>query len=86
MVNPKFSELEALLAILDEDEDRLFTIIKSMLPGERRALSRAADRLSEVTYLDYHFYEPGEFQHREELTPNCRVCSQPKKDRSHLDE
>jgi len=79
-----YVETEALLAILDEDEDKLFETIKSMLPGERHALSKAADRLSEVASLDFHDYEPGEFTHHMETDPHCRVCGQPKRERYHL--
>jgi hypothetical protein len=42
----QFAETEALLAILEEDEDEALRILDDMLPGERRWLINRLDRLS----------------------------------------
>lgn len=43
-----FAETEALLAVLDGDEDLAEAIVRHMLPGERQALARASIVLSDI--------------------------------------
>lgn len=83
-MSTQYTETEALLAVLEEDDDKLYDIIREMLPGERAALIEAADKLSKVAGMNWHDYEPGSFTHRMETDPHCRVCGQPKRERFHL--
>jgi hypothetical protein len=41
-----FAETEALLAVMEEDEDAALEILDDMLPGERRAFMAHLNRLS----------------------------------------
>ena len=44
----RFTESEALLAILSEDPGTARRIVAEMLPGERRALTQAAEELARL--------------------------------------
>jgi len=79
-----FVETDALLAILDGDYDKLYDLVRGMLPNERKTLIEAADKLSEVAGMNWHDYEPGAFTHRMETDPHCRICGQSKRERFHL--
>ena len=42
----EFAETAALMAVLDEDDDRLDDLLAGMLPGELQALAAACDTLA----------------------------------------
>ncbi len=43
----EFVETLALLAVLEDDDVELERLIKDMLPGERKALAKAAEKLND---------------------------------------
>lgn len=46
----RFTESEAILAVINDDPYRLAELIEDMLPGEREALAQAAETLHDTLW------------------------------------